>query len=565
MNIIDELTKEGLFLENGNMNPSFSKRFFTSITPDEEEWYNSLLGSSFSERIYLEVHSISTLPQCPICGKPLKFISYKEGYREFCSNKCRGLGTAAKASDTCKKRYGVARPAQSKVIQAKMKKTTKERYGVDNIFQCKDKIQDSFKKKYNVDNPMFIEEFRDKMIHSLQTNGGKGKDRRKQTNLAKYGSACSLHGSEVQKSIRNKLKERYIKVLFESDRIKQVAIPRFSMEEYRTNIDSEGQVILYPWTCIKCNSDFEDYIANGKIPRCPKCYPPAVQGIMEKELVIWLRSLLPNENIIENSRRIISPWELDVYLPKYKLAIEFNEIYWHSELATQGKRGSDYHITKTKACESQGIRLIHIFDSEWYTIPEIVKSVIKATLNIFSSRIGARKGEIRRISSHESSVFLEANHLQGFAPSSIRYGLFYNGELVAHLALGKNRFLPNTYEIVRYVSKINTQVQGGLSRLWKEAKKNLSNNTVLVSYVDLRFFRGKSNLALGLNFDHTNPPSFYYTKDYKTLHNRLEFQKHKLNKKLQIFDPELTEWENMQLNGYDRIWDCGTAVYTMKL
>ena len=24
-----------------------------------------------------------------------------------------------------------------------------------------------------------------------------------------------------------------------------------------------------------------------------------------------------------------------------------------------------------------------------------------------------------------------------------------------------------------------------------------------------------------------------------------------------MFDPHLTEWQNMQLNGYDRIWDCG--------
>ena len=27
------------------------------------------------------------------------------------------------------------------------------------------------------------------------------------------------------------------------------------------------------------------------------------------------------------------------------------------------------------------------------------------------------------------------------------------------------------------------------------------------------------------------------------------------------FDPELTEWENMKINGYDRIWDCGTDVW----
>jgi len=37
-----------------------------------------------------------------------------------------------------------------------------------------------------------------------------------------------------------------------------------------------------------------------------------------------------------------------------------------------------------------------------------------------------------------------------------------------------------------------------------------------------------------------------------------------LSEKLELFDPALTEWENMQLNGYDRIWDCGNRVYTWK-
>lgn len=30
---------------------------------------------------------------------------------------------------------------------------------------------------------------------------------------------------------------------------------------------------------------------------------------------------------------------------------------------------------------------------------------------------------------------------------------------------------------------------------------------------------------------------------------------------LPIFDINLTNWENMQLNGYDRIWDCGYIKY----
>ena len=50
-------------------------------------------------------------------------------------------------------------------------------------------------------------------------------------------------------------------------------------------------------------------------------------------------------------------------------------------------------------------------------------------------------------------------------------------------------------------------------------------------------------------------------KNYTNRISRLQFQKHMLESKLEIFDSNLTEWENMQLNGYDRIWDCGNYVY----
>lgn len=53
----------------------------------------------------------------------------------------------------------------------------------------------------------------------------------------------------------------------------------------------------------------------------------------------------------------------------------------------------------------------------------------------------------------------------------------------------------------------------------------------------------------------------YYSADYSTLESRVSYQKHKLCDKLDIFDPKLTEWDNMRANGYDRVWDCGTDVW----
>jgi hypothetical protein len=65
---------------------------------------------------------------------------------------------------------------------------------------------------------------------------------------------------------------------------------------------------------------------------------------------------------------------------------------------------------------------------------------------------------------------------------------------------------------------------------------------------------------LNFEFLHRSPPSYFYTKDYQKIYHRIKFQKNKLSS-LDNFNPELTEWQNMCSNGYDRIWDCGNDVW----
>lgn len=569
--MIEELKKEGLFLLNGSLNPSYSKKFFNTLTEERKLWYNSLEGETFSEKIYLLVNK-KIKPKCPYCGKSVKFISYKEGYRLYCSVSCKANHLISKVAETNLKKYGVKAPAQKKEIQDKIKQTCLTKFGVDNIFKDKDKIQKALEVKYGVTNPSALEFVKEKRKKTSISKWGVDhpmknieiKEKKNKTNLNKYGNICSAQGIEQQKSIQNNKKKKYFEEVILSNKFKEIVEPLFSLDQYSKNIDENGSTILYTWKCKKCNTVFEDYIANGNIPRCPKCYPSSIQGKEEKELISWLRELLPNETIIQNTRKIIYPLEIDIFIPKYNLAIEMNELYWHSELSTKNVRGLKYHLGKTIECSKKNINLIHIFDFEWINKKEIIKSILKSKLGIYKTKIGARKCIIKRLSVDESKEFLENNHIQGYAPSSIRLGLFYNNELVSHLAISKNRFKKGTYEIVRYVSKINYSVQGGLSKLWKEAKKQLNDSFTLISYVDKRFFTGKSNGSIGLEYKYSNRPAYYYTKDYKSIENRMLYQKKNIEKKLKFYDSKLTEWENMKLNGYDRIWDCGTDVWMLK-
>jgi hypothetical protein len=50
----------------------------------------------------------------------------------------------------------------------------------------------------------------------------------------------------------------------------------------------------------------------------------------EYKIINILKKLNPNIKITHSTYNIISPLELDIFLPEYNIAIEFNGLYWHS-------------------------------------------------------------------------------------------------------------------------------------------------------------------------------------------------------------------------------------------
>ena len=81
-----------------------------------------------------------------------------------------------------------------------------------------------------------------------------------------------------------------------------------------------------------------------------------------------------NYDILFNSKKIIYPFELDIYIPDLKLAIEFNGMYYHSLLHMTNK---NYHLEKSLMCREKNIRLIHVyefenFDDQIYKINQLI-------------------------------------------------------------------------------------------------------------------------------------------------------------------------------------------------
>ena len=92
-----------------------------------------------------------------------------------------------------------------------------------------------------------------------------------------------------------------------------------------------------------------------------KNYKPRSNRSKNEEKLYQLIKNSYSSNVLHSVRSVISPYELDIYIPDLKLAIEYNGCYFHSiEMGTP----KDYHLNKSLACRNLGIRLIHIYDFE---------------------------------------------------------------------------------------------------------------------------------------------------------------------------------------------------------
>lgn len=112
----------------------------------------------FNERIYCILHDITTQPECPICGNPVKFLSPTKGYKKHCSCKCSNSDpkTKSKIKETCLENWGVESSNQSELVKEKKRQTWIKNLGNDNPFK-NEKVREKYKQrsieKYNTEHP----------------------------------------------------------------------------------------------------------------------------------------------------------------------------------------------------------------------------------------------------------------------------------------------------------------------------------------------------------------------------------------------------------------------------
>ena len=315
---------------------------------------------------------------------------------------------------------------------------------------------------------------------------------------------------------------------------------------------SSDKVIV---TCNECGKDFE-IEANSHLQGhgCPYHYNN--RSKIEDELFDYIK-LIYNGEIVKNDRSVLpSESELDIVIKDKKIAIEVDGIYWHNEL----NKPKDYHLRKTNECKENGYHLIHIFEDEWKDSnkQKIWKSMLLNQLALIQHRIYARKCQIRNVDKTIGYKFLEDNHLQGKCPSTIMIGLYYNDELVTLMTFGKSRHFVGSgkfeYELLRFCNKLNTNVVGGASKLFKYFIEQYSPKSV-VSYADKRWSNGNLYKQLGFELYNESKPNYFYVVKSKRL-NRFNFRKSILVKKYGC-PQDVSEHQFCLQQKWYRIYDCG--------
>jgi hypothetical protein len=359
-----------------------------------------------------------------------------------------------------------------------------------------------------------------------------------------YSSGCSIQCiNRINAKNKSKIKYNNFKIKLDTlllDRNITILDEYKGMKEYQRI------------KCLVCGDEYTGIISTSS-SICRKC-TPKISGFSNAEIEV--KEFIESLGFITESRRFVGLNEVDIFIPELNIGFEYNGLYWHSESMGKDK---NYHKNKQIIANELGITLYHIFEHHWVLKRNIVESIIKSKLHKLDRLCYARQVIIKEIDNSTKNSFLLDNHIQGKDTSSIRLGAYFNSTLVSVMTFSKSKYKKDEIELSRFCTLIDYNISGMFSKFLKFFKNNYVFNN-LISYADTSRNQGNKVYDAYSYKSEETPPSYWYFNGLEVYH-RSTFMKHKLKDKLEIFDDNLTEYQNMLNNGYSRYWDCGTIKY----
>jgi len=303
----------------------------------------------------------------------------------------------------------------------------------------------------------------------------------------------------------------------------------------------------------------------------------------QMRLTEMVQALVPGSTVLSDDHTVLpSGKELDIVVPDHHLAIEFKDIFSHSEQAVFERRAKPrphgYHAAKTHEARERGYQLVHVWEDDWLHRRELVLRALAHRLHavdrlpgvlpdinpLACQRLYARNLTVKLVHGGVARRFWQDNHLQGPVHCTLNVGLYdQNGVLRALLGVGRKNHgsrisLPKgTWDIQRYATL--GVIVGGFTKLLAYAETLIPVDT-WTSWSDNDISDGGMYQAAGFTVDKRQAPSYSYV-GRKTKWERVHRSTY--TKQRFISDPDLvykskqTEHEAALANRLYRIYDAG--------
>ena len=500
---------------------------------------------------------------CQVCGKSFMITNYHQINKETCSNDCRYKlsnqkfmlnldDNLAKRDATMLEKYSTVHPMHVPEIVEKMKQTCLYRYGETSFTKTPEFIEKTTKtcrERYGTDWYMQTDEYKASVVDTC---------------MQKYGVPnAGMYGDFIVDKMKN------------PERLAELMSFRNNPEQYVADHFDDPPTILQLSECIGVSeTTVGDILLNRNLGHLVSYQ----YSRMEDEIYNFLTLYICGSEIIRNTFKVITPYELDVYLPNYNFAIECNPTYTHNSsigIYGQAPKSTEYHKMKTDLCQEHNVHLMHIFGYDWVWHKDVCKSIILNALGLTNTVYYARKTQIYEVSGEDAIKFLEDNHLQDAVDCKVRLGLYFDNELVSLMTFSKlhhtigtgNDDTSDCWELVRFCNKNYTRVVGGASKLLQYFIRTY-NPKEIISFSDRAHTTGNLYFQLGFNVLRRSNPGYVWV-DLKTdkTYSIFNAQKHNISKILQdaTLDLSQNETDIMIDHGYVQVFDSGTITWQLLL
>lgn len=246
-------------------------------------------------------------------------------------------------------------------------------------------------------------------------------EKAKSTSLERYGVEWKSSTQEFRASVEKTCMDKYgvsniSKVT--RDRVRTTCLERYGVEwvsqknlQNTENLTKEyiEQNFLDARGNLKAQEMVDYFNYSGSAGSCSGIYSRLkVLGVKyrncgsrgQNEIAEYIRSIYHGE-VSEDNRVIIKPYEIDIYLPEFKIGIEYNGTYWHSDkhlLKHKGITAKQYEELKLNLCRDVGVKLYFIQEEQWCGDDrEIVKSRILDILTRAGAVYRVKDGVVEKL------------------------------------------------------------------------------------------------------------------------------------------------------------------------